>query len=149
MLIIYTTYCAIGFIIAALVFNMCVEVLGLFVLATATSTSRRRWKALYYAALSCLLVDVGLSVQGHARFIREPSKLMLPMALIDYVGSPLWSWIYPSFDTVLLELTPIYIMWWTVRNFKRIEKEDAKKATNRECEQQRDNSPSQESKESS
>lgn len=108
---------------AALVFNMWIEVFGLIVLATTTSTSKRRCQALYYAQLSCLLVDVSLSVQGHTRFINGPSKLMLPMALIDYVGSPLWSWIYPSFDTVLLEMLPIYMMWRTVREFKRVEED--------------------------
>lgn len=142
-----TSYCAIGFIIAALVFNKCVEVFGLWVCVTATGVSRRRCQALYYAMLISLLVDVSLSVQGHTRFIRESSKSMLPIALIDYVGSPLWSWIYPSFDTVLLELMPIYMMWQTVGYFKRIEEEEAKKATDREREQQRADSSNQESNE--
>lgn len=53
---------------------------------------------------------------------------MLPMALINYVGSLLWSWIHPSFDAVLFEPIPIYMMWWAVR--------DAKKATNAEHQQQ-------------
>ncbi|OAQ27273.1 hypothetical protein K457DRAFT_127451 [Linnemannia elongata AG-77] len=130
------------FIMAALVFNMWIEVFGLIVLATTTSTSKRRCQALYYAQLSCLLVDVSLSVQGHTRFINGPSKLMLPMALIDYVGSPLWSWIYPSFDTVLLEMLPIFMMWRTIREFKRIE-EDFKTTTDRERDQRRDDGPCQ------
>ncbi|KAF9539321.1 hypothetical protein EC957_005543 [Mortierella hygrophila] len=136
------------FIMTALVFNMCVEVFGLLVLVTAADASRRRFQMLYYAILSCLLIDVCLSVQGRTRFINEPIKSMLPMALIDYVGSLLWSWIYPSFDAVMLELIPIYIMWRMVRDFKRMNEEDAKKDTDAEREQQRIDGPKQEPKES-
>lgn len=64
--------------------------------------------------------NVDLAMQGHTWFVSEPSKSMLPMAMINNVGSPLWSWIYHSFDTVLLELKPIYMMWLTVRDFERI-----------------------------
>ncbi|KAG0273630.1 hypothetical protein BGZ96_004764 [Linnemannia gamsii] len=126
-----------SFVMTALVYNICVEVFGLFALAVASRTSRRLHQVIFYALLSCLLVDVALSVQGHTRFIGEPLKSMFPMNLVDSIGLPLWSRIYPSMDVALFELVPIYMMWYVVKDSKRIAEGDAKNAADVERELQR------------
>ena len=128
---------------AALVFHMCVDVFGLIVLSTATGASRRGLQALYYAMISCMFVDLCLEIQGHTRLINEPSKSMLPMAWINYIGSPLWLFIYPSIDGI-----PFTVVLWIITELKIRDRENAKKATDAEREQQRIDGPNQESKKS-
>ncbi|KAG0281727.1 hypothetical protein BGZ95_011645 [Linnemannia exigua] len=108
--------------LAAIAFNMGVEVFGLFVI---TRASRRLAQTLYYALLCGVLIDAALAAVGHSRFMNEPDRQLFTDILSNFIQLPTrLPWIYPTVDCMFTEMVPIVMMRGVLQDFQRIYDED-------------------------
>lgn len=106
----------IGFVVAALVFNMCVEAYGLIVINT---TSIRGHQVLQYAILSCILVDISLALGGRTRFVGDIVMSVVPPAVTDLLGSLPRLWVHPSLSFTLKEALSIVLLKRVIQKLKQ------------------------------